>query len=117
MNPNEPELPGILEAVTNHRGNSGKSALLEATRATVTALDIESLLEPRHQALVALALDLAETIDAVRSARNPRASAIAMLVKEYRETLDALPEPSVEGKSKLQAFLDAKAAAREKATA
>lgn len=89
----DPELPGLIEQIQATRQTGGMSALEEATSSTVKALEDLSLLEPRHHALVALALDLAQTIDATRAARNPRASAIAMLVKEYRETLAALPVP------------------------
>lgn len=89
----DPEIPGLIEQIQATRHNVRISALEEATTTTVKALEDMALLEPRHHALVALALDLAQSIDATRAAPNPRASAIAMLVKEYRETLAALPVP------------------------
>jgi hypothetical protein len=101
------EIPGLIEQIQQTRQNVRLSALEEATTTTVKALEDMALLEPRHHALVALALDLAQSIDATRAARNPRASAIAMLVKEYRETLAALPVPEDGDSDAFHEFMEA----------
>lgn len=103
----DPEIPGLIEQIQATRQNVRLSALEEATTTTVKALEDMALLEPRHHALVALALDLAQSIDATRAARNPRASAIAMLVKEYRETLAALPVPEAGDADAFDKFMQA----------
>ena len=107
----DPELPGLIDQIQQTRQTGRLSALETATATTVKALENLALLEPRHHAIVALALDLAQTIDATRAARNPRASAIAMLVKEYRETLAALPVPEDGDSDAFHEFMEAMNAA------
>lgn len=101
------EIPGLIEQIQATRTNVRVSALETATTTTVKALEDLALLEPRHHALVALALDLAQSIDATRAAPNPRASAIAMLVREYRETLAALPVPEDGDTDAFHEFMEA----------
>ena len=69
------------------------SPLRTAVMATIEALRIEGLLEPRHSAMCQLALELADATAFAAAARVPRASAIAMAGRELRETLMALPQP------------------------
>lgn len=100
-------IPGILEQIQSTRRTAGKSALLESTTETIRALEESGLIEQRHRALVALVMDLADSIDATRNVPNPRASAIAMLVREYRETLDAMPVPEEMDNDAFERFMAA----------
>lgn len=81
-------LPGLeLEAP-----GSQASALRRSVQRTIDALDEKGLLDPAHEALCQLALELADAVAAGR--RAGRASAVAMAAAQLRETLQALPEPA-----------------------
>lgn len=94
-------LPGLeLDPVVG-----APSPLRKAVQATLTALNDQGLLEPRHAAVAQLALELA---DAVSSGRNSgRASAAAMAAAQLLAALDALPKPAgLDADAEWNAFVD-----------
>lgn len=84
----EPTLPGL----ELHTPGTTASALRLSVQRTIEALDERGLLEPAHEALCQLALELADAVAKGRS--QGRASAVAMAAAQLRETLQALPEPA-----------------------
>lgn len=87
------ETQPMLEGLELNDPTSGTpSALRTAVVATLEALTVQGLLEPRHAAMCQLALELADSVTAGR--RSGRASAAAMAAAQLRETLLALPSPA-----------------------
>ena len=82
-----PTLPG-LELVTP---GMEQSALRMSVQRTIAALDDKGLIEPEHEALCQLALELADAVTAGKNSR--RASAAAMAAGQLLDTLAALPQP------------------------
>ncbi|WP_146085613.1 hypothetical protein [Rathayibacter sp. AY1C9] len=70
---------------------AANGALRESVVKTITALNDEGLIQPRHFAMCQLALELADAVTA--GTRAGRASAVAMAAAQLRETLLALPQP------------------------
>ena len=67
------------------------SAMRRAVIATIEALQVDGLLEPRHAALLQLALEGADTVAMARRVGRPSGAAQAQA--ELRATLLALPTP------------------------
>lgn len=95
-----PTLPGLeLEAP-----DSAPSSMRRAVITTLEALKADGLLEPRHQAVAQLCLELADAVAAGR--RGGRASAAAMAAAQLLSALDSLPKPaSIEATARLDDWL------------
>lgn len=82
-----PTLPG-LELFTP---GMEQNALRKSVQRTIQALDEKGLIEPEHEALCQLALELADAVTAGKASR--RASATAMAAGQLLDALQALPQP------------------------
>lgn len=89
----EPDpIPQTLPGLELETPGSTPNALRRSVQRTIAALDTKGLLEPEHEAICQLALELADAVTAGRASR--RASATAMAAGQLLDALQALPQPA-----------------------